>query len=64
VVRLTVARDGALVGVGLVRASGSTALDRRVLDAVRAAAPFAPLPRDSATDRLSFVVPIAYASQP
>jgi protein TonB len=60
VARLTVARDGRLVGESLVKSSGSAELDRGVMTAIRRAAPFAPLPADLAQDRYTFVVPINY----
>lgn len=42
---LVVDRRGFLLGVQLVRSSGSTALDRAGLDAIQNTAPFHPLPR-------------------
>jgi periplasmic protein TonB len=63
VARLTVARDGRLVGVAVARPSGFPNLDRAVLDTVRRASPFPPLPADLAVDNYSFIVPISYAQQ-
>ena len=63
VVRLTIARDGRLVDVVLARPSGSPALDRGVLDTIRKASPFAPLPAELAADSHSFIVPIDYAQE-
>jgi len=63
VTRLTVARDGRLVGVAVTRPSGFPNLDRAVLDTVRRASPFPPLPTDFAVDNYSFIVPISYAQQ-
>ena len=64
VARLTVDRDGGLVGLSLDKDSGSAALDRSVLATIRKAAPFAPLPKDVASSRFSFIVPINYAQEP
>jgi protein TonB len=63
VVRLTIGRDGRLVDVGLVRPSGSPALDRGVIDTIRKASPFAPLPAELAADSHTFIVPINYAQE-
>lgn len=41
---MTIRRDGALAGLSLAASSGSSALDRAALDAVRRAAPFPPAP--------------------
>jgi protein TonB len=64
VARLTVDRDGGLVGLSLDKDSGSAALDRSVLATIRKAAPFAPLPKDIGSSRFSFIVPINYAQEP
>jgi protein TonB len=63
VVRLTIGRDGRLLAVVLARPSGSPALDRGVMDAIRKASPFAPLPAEVAADSLTFIVPINYAQE-
>jgi periplasmic protein TonB len=63
VTRLTVARDGRLVGVAVARPSGFPNLDRAVLDTVRRASPFPPLPADLGVDNQSFIVPISYTQQ-
>jgi periplasmic protein TonB len=63
VARLTIARDGRLVDVALARPSGSPTLDRGVMDTIRKASPFAPLPVELATDSHTFVVPINYAQE-
>jgi protein TonB len=63
VVRLTIGRDGRLVDVVLARPSGSPALDRGVVDTIRKASPFAPLPVELAADRHTFIVPINYAQE-
>jgi periplasmic protein TonB len=63
IARLTVARDGGLVDLSLAKDSGSTGLDRSVLDTIRKAAPFTPLPNDFANSRFTFIVPINYARE-
>jgi periplasmic protein TonB len=60
VTRLTVARDGSLVDASLVRSSGFPSLDRSVMETVRKASPFAPLPSDIRDDRFTFLLPINY----
>ena len=62
VARLTVGRDGALIELSLAKDSGSAAVDGVVLETIRMAAPFAPLPQGFADARFSFIVPITYAS--
>lgn len=63
VVRLTIGRDGRLVDVVLARPSGSPTLDRGVIDTIRKASPFAPLPAELAADSHSFIVPIDYTQE-
>jgi protein TonB len=63
VVRLTIGRDGRLVDVALARPSGSPALDRGVMETVRKASPFAPLPAELAANSHTFIVPIDYAQE-
>ncbi|MPZ34790.1 MAG: TonB family protein, partial [Rhodospirillales bacterium] len=43
--------------------SGSPALDRGVMDTIRKASPFAPLPAELAADSHTFIVPINYAQE-
>jgi protein TonB len=64
IARLTVDRDGNLVGLSLAKDSGATGIDRSILENVRKAAPFAPLPKDLAGSRFSFILPIKYAQEP
>ena len=64
IARLTVDRDGNLVGLSLAKDSGSASVDRSILEKVRKSAPFAPLPKGLAVSRLSFIVPIKYAQEP
>jgi protein TonB len=61
VARLTVARDGRLLGLSLARSSGFPGRDRSVADTIRQAAPFAPLPADIGQEPYTFVVPVGYA---
>ena len=63
VARMIVARDGRLIDASVAGSSGFPNLDRAVIDTVRRASPFPPLPADLAVDSLSFVVPIAYTQQ-
>jgi protein TonB len=63
VVRLTIGRDGRLVDAALAKPSGSPALDRGVLDTIRKASPFAPLPAELAADSHTFIVPINYTQE-
>ena len=61
VTRVTVGRDGRLIDVQLTRSSGSPDLARGLLESVREAAPFAPLPADIGSQQLSFLLPIQYS---
>jgi protein TonB len=63
VARLTVARDGRLIDVSLATSSGSPNLDRSVMDTIRKASPFAPMPVEIAADGRTFIVPISYAHE-
>lgn len=63
VARLTIGRDGRLVDVLLARPSGSPALDRGIMETIRKASPFAPLPAELAADSHTFIVPINYAQE-
>jgi protein TonB len=63
VTRLTVARDGRLIDLALVKGSGFPGLDQSVLDAVRKAQPFPPLPAEFASNSFTFIVPINYAQE-
>ena len=57
---VTIARDGRLLDVAISRSSGSKTLDNAVLEVIRAAAPYAPLPNDVLGDRHTFVLPLNY----
>jgi periplasmic protein TonB len=63
VTQLTVGRDGRLLNAAVARSSGFPTLDRAVLDTVRRASPFPPLPADLAQDSYTFVVPINYTQE-
>jgi periplasmic protein TonB len=63
VARLIVARDGRLIDAAVAKSSGFPGLDRAVLDTVRRASPFPPLPADLAADSYTFIVPINYTQQ-
>jgi TonB family protein len=58
VVRFTIARNGSLLSVAIVRSSGKPAIDRGLVTAFQTVAPFPPLPPeipgDSATFTLAF----------
>jgi protein TonB len=60
VLRITIARDGRLVDVGLSRSSGAAALDNFVLNMVRQAAPYMPLPDDISGAQHTFILPLNF----
>ena len=61
VARLTVAPDGRLLGLAVVRSSGFPGRDRSVAEAIRAVSPFPPLPPEIGVSPYTFVVPVGYA---
>jgi protein TonB len=63
VTRVTVARNGQLLDIALTRSSGSPGLDQDLIESIRRAAPFAPLPNDLPGNQLSFLVPINLSRQ-
>jgi protein TonB len=63
IARLTVARDGGLIDLSLPKQSGSVGVDGSLLDAIRRAAPFAPLPKGFTDSRFTFIVPINYTPE-
>jgi protein TonB len=63
VARLTVARDGWLTDLSLAKGSGFPGLDQSVMDEIRKAAPFPPLPAEFASNSFTFIVPINYAQE-
>lgn len=60
VAMLTIARDGRLIDVSVSRSSGYRTLDNAVLEVIRAAAPYPPLPNDVLGDRHTFLLPLNY----
>jgi protein TonB len=61
---MTIARDGRLLDVALLKSSGVPSLDQAVVETIRRASPFSPLPSELASDRRTFVVPINYRREP
>ncbi len=64
VTRLVIARDGRLLDVSVVRSSGFQTLDTGLLDTIRKASPFPPLPGDVKGDKASFTLNIPYRLNP
>ena len=60
VLRITVARDGRLVDVGLSRSSGLPSLDNVSLNMVRQAGPYMPLPDDIPGPQHTFILPLNF----
>jgi protein TonB len=61
VTRLTLSRDGGVLDVALLKSSGSTTLDTAVVDTIRQASPFPPLPPGLASGGTqTFIVPVNY----
>jgi periplasmic protein TonB len=63
VTRMTIARDGRLLDVSLVKSSGFPVLDVAVVQAIRQASPFAPLPAELAEQQKTFIVPVNYTRE-
>jgi periplasmic protein TonB len=63
VTRMTIARDGRLLDVSLLKSSGFPNLDRAVVETIRQASPFAPLPADLAQSQQTFIVPVNYTRE-
>jgi protein TonB len=61
VLRFVIARNGRLVDASIVRSSGVIALDRGLLEAVRAASPYPPLPNEIPGNQVEFTQPIQAA---
>ncbi len=61
VVNIVIARDGRLVGAGVVRSSGIAAVDQGALDAIRAGSPYTPLPPDIRGDSAAFTLSLTAA---
>lgn len=60
VVRITIARDGRLLNVGLNRSSGAPSLDNFVLNMVRQASPYMPLPDELSGAQHTFTLPLNF----
>jgi protein TonB len=60
VTRLTLARNGQVLDVSLLKSSGSPTLDNAVVQTIRQASPFPPLPPETAGGTQTFVVPVNY----
>src|SRR5690242_2875874 len=61
VTRLTLARNGGVLDVALLKSSGSPTLDTAVADTIRQASPFPPLPPGLASGGTqTFIVPVNY----
>ena len=59
VLRMVIGRDGRLVDVSISKSSGFVNLDRGLIEAARAAAPFAPLPSGLPGQQIPFILPFA-----
>ena len=65
VVSFSIGGDGSLVGEPAVEeSSGSEFLDEDALRAIRAAAPFSPIPRSLSTDRIDLIWRFEYQASP
>ncbi len=53
-----IARDGRLVDARIAKSSGISSLDRSLLEAMRAASPYPPLPSEISGDRATFYAPL------
>lgn len=58
VLKFTISRDGRLIDVVIAQSSGVMALDRGLLEAIKTASPYPPLPADFPGDRATFTQPI------
>jgi protein TonB len=60
IVRLVIAHDGRLLGSSIAQSSGIIDLDQALMESVRAAAPFPPLPSEIADAQVAFRVPLGF----
>nr|WP_321462143.1 energy transducer TonB [uncultured Cohaesibacter sp.] len=60
VIRFVVAQNGSMSGLGLVRSSGSKALDEAALSMAQRAAPFPKIPQETGKARITFTLPISF----
>ncbi len=58
--RVTIARDGRLLNVALERSSGLASLDTGVIETIRKASPYAPLPADIEGASHTFLLPVSF----
>lgn len=58
--RLTIARDGQLVGLTVSRSSGLASLDNTSMNIVRQAGPYGPLPPEITGAQHTFTLPLYY----
>lgn len=58
--RVTISRDGRLLDVAIERSSGLPSLDNGVMDTIRRASPYPPLPADITGDRHTFQLPVSF----
>jgi TonB family protein len=64
VLRLVMARDGRLLDVSIARSSGVLTLDKGLIEAARAAAPYAPFPSGLSGSQQVFVLPFTSVYRP
>lgn len=60
ILRITIARDGRLVDVGISRSSGSSTLDSFTMNMVRQAGPYMPLPDEIPGAQHTFILPLNF----
>ncbi|HEX9523426.1 MAG TPA: TonB family protein, partial [Reyranella sp.] len=61
VMRVTVARNGQVLDVGVRTSSGWPAIDAAEAETIRKAAPFPPLPSEMPGDPVVLVLPVTYS---
>ncbi|OIO54184.1 MAG: hypothetical protein COX57_08615 [Alphaproteobacteria bacterium CG_4_10_14_0_2_um_filter_63_37] len=62
-IKFSIGRTGELVGVEVLRSSGSDVLDRAAIEALRKGAPYAPLPEEWELDQLNITATFEYIMQ-
>jgi len=62
--RFSISHNGSLIGVQMLRSSGNDILDREALRTIHDAAPFMPLPRSLAIERLNVLASFDYQFAP
>ncbi len=58
VLSFSIARDGRLIDASITKSSGVVALDRGLIEAIRAASPYPPVPAEIPGDRVTYTQPI------